>query len=167
MLKRLKDIEGKNEQQLDLIKDQGDRQLNLIGKINAERIKLIEFYDKTKIKAKNVADKINKVIKKILNIKDRDDDKPRLAYYCSDKTADHFDRYIDLNEFGKKTQNGLISLNEAKKQQAKMLSKIDKLKNHNVKGEKRIKFKNDVLKNVKTIFNARLDIIEGSEDGVF
>ena len=46
LLKRLKNIEGKNEQQLDLIKDQGDRQLDLIGKINVEKIKLIEFYDK-------------------------------------------------------------------------------------------------------------------------
>ena len=46
LLKRLKNIEGKNKQQLDLIKDQGDRQLDLIGKINAEKIKLIESYDK-------------------------------------------------------------------------------------------------------------------------
>ena len=46
LLKRLKNIEGKNKQQLDLIKYQGDRQLDLIGKINAEKIKLIEFYDK-------------------------------------------------------------------------------------------------------------------------
>ena len=44
MLKRLKNIEGKNEQQLDLIRDQGDRQLDLIGKINADKTKAIEFY---------------------------------------------------------------------------------------------------------------------------
>ena len=30
LLKRLKNIEGKNEQQLDLIRDQGDKQLDLI-----------------------------------------------------------------------------------------------------------------------------------------
>ena len=30
LLKRLKNIEGKNEQQLDLIRDQGDKQLGLI-----------------------------------------------------------------------------------------------------------------------------------------
>ena len=36
LLKRLKKIEGKNEQQLELIKDQGDKQLNLINKSNLE-----------------------------------------------------------------------------------------------------------------------------------
>ena len=36
LLKRLKNIEGKNEQQLELIKDQGDKQLNLINKSNLE-----------------------------------------------------------------------------------------------------------------------------------
>ena len=34
LLKRLKNIKGKNEQQLDLIKDQRDRQLDLISKGN-------------------------------------------------------------------------------------------------------------------------------------
>ena len=34
LLKRLKNVKGKNEQQLDLIRDQGDRQLDLISKGN-------------------------------------------------------------------------------------------------------------------------------------
>ena len=37
LLKRLKNIEGKNEQQLELIKNQGEKQLNLINKSNLER----------------------------------------------------------------------------------------------------------------------------------
>ena len=40
-LKRLKNIEGKNEKQLDLIRDQGGRQLDLIWRINTEKIKPI------------------------------------------------------------------------------------------------------------------------------
>ena len=36
-LKRLKNNEGKNEQQLELIKSQGERQLNLINKSNLEK----------------------------------------------------------------------------------------------------------------------------------
>ena len=39
MLKRLKNIEGKNEQQLDLIKDQRDKQLGLINKLNGDKTK--------------------------------------------------------------------------------------------------------------------------------
>ena len=46
LLKRLKNIEGKNEQQLDLVKEQGKRQSGLIGKINTDSIKPIKFYDK-------------------------------------------------------------------------------------------------------------------------
>ena len=40
-LKRLKTIEGKNEQQLDLIRDQNENQLDLIGKINTDKTKKI------------------------------------------------------------------------------------------------------------------------------
>ena len=36
LLKRLKNIEGKNEQQLELIKYQGEKQLNLFNKSNLE-----------------------------------------------------------------------------------------------------------------------------------
>ena len=118
----------------------------MIGKINAEKIKPIEFYGKKNKEVKNLTDKINKAIKKIKKIKDREDDEPRFAYYCSDKTVNNFDRYINLNEFGKEIQNGIISLDEAKKQQDGMLSKISKLENYNVKGEERINFKNGVLK---------------------
>ena len=65
MLKRLKNIEGKNEQQLDLIRDQGDRQLNLIGRINTEKIKSIGFFDKENKDAQKLGKNINDVIKKV------------------------------------------------------------------------------------------------------
>ena len=37
LLKRLENIEGKNEQQLELIKNQGEKQKNLTNKGNLER----------------------------------------------------------------------------------------------------------------------------------
>ena len=43
LLKSLKNIAGKNEQQLDLIKEQGDKQLDLLGKINVDKTKAVEF----------------------------------------------------------------------------------------------------------------------------
>ena len=45
-LKRLKDIEGKNEQQLEAIKDLGEKQLNAIEKQNKNKAKTIEKDDK-------------------------------------------------------------------------------------------------------------------------
>ena len=43
LLKRLKNIEGKSNQQLDLIKDQGDRQLGFINKLGTDKIKTLIF----------------------------------------------------------------------------------------------------------------------------
>ena len=43
MLKRLKNIEDKTDNQLRAIEDQGDRQLNLIDNINNRRNKSIGF----------------------------------------------------------------------------------------------------------------------------
>ena len=43
LLKRLKNIEDKTDNQLDLIRDQGDRQLDLIGKTDINKIKSIGF----------------------------------------------------------------------------------------------------------------------------
>ena len=167
LLKRLKNIEGKTEQQLDLIRDQGDRQLDLIGKISADKIKPIEFFDKKNTETKEVAEKINKAIKKIKRIKNKKDDNPKFTYYSSDRSADYIDIYTDLNGFGEDIYNGLISLDEAKRQQIKILSKINKLKNHNVKSEKNKNFKEGVLKNLNVPYNARLDIIEGFENKIF
>ena len=61
----------------------------------------------------------------------------------------------------------MISLDEAIRQQNKMLSEIEKLENHNTKSEANKKFRNEVLKNIKLVYNVRLDIIEGFENGLF
>ena len=48
-----------------------------------------------------------------------------------------------------------------------MLSKIESLKNHKVKTENNRIFKKEILKNVRIVYNARLDIIEGFEKEIF
>ena len=178
LLKRLENIEDKTDNQLDLIRDQGDKQLdlikdqsnkqlNLIGKISSEKINPIEFYDKKNKEAVDLAKKVNNAVKKILKSKDKDDKEPRFIYYRSDGTPDSFDRYINLKEFGNEIADRKISLNEAIKQQAKMLSKIESLENHNVKVENNKIFEKEILKNVRIVYNARLDIIEGFEKEFF
>ena len=67
LLKRLKNIEGKKEQQLEAIRDQGDRQLDLIGRINTDKTEKIGFYDKGNKKAVELVNKINKVIRENRN----------------------------------------------------------------------------------------------------
>ena len=62
--KRLKNIEGKNEQQLELIKNQGEKQLNLINKNNLEKeSKLLEIQCYLNPEAKILMDEINQEIK--------------------------------------------------------------------------------------------------------
>ena len=62
-----------------------------------------------------------------------------------------------------KYQIHFFFLNEPIKQQTKMLSKVEKLENHNVKTENNRIFKKEILKKVRIVYNARLDIIDGFE----
>ena len=59
-LNSLKNIEGKNEQQLDLIRDQGDKQLNLIGRIKTDKTKATEFGNERNKKLRELKDRIKK-----------------------------------------------------------------------------------------------------------
>ena len=57
LLKRLKNIEGKNEQQLDLIRDQGDKQLEKIAQIKSDNKEAVNFYSGTNKEIKKLVDK--------------------------------------------------------------------------------------------------------------
>ena len=57
-MKRLKNIESKNENQLDMIRDQNEKQLDLIGKINADKTKKIGYYS---VKNKATIDLVDKI----------------------------------------------------------------------------------------------------------
>ena len=50
LLKRLKNIEGKTDNQLDLIRDQGDKQLDLISEANTDRTNSIGLQNEESIK---------------------------------------------------------------------------------------------------------------------
>ena len=58
LLKRLKNIESKSENQLDMIRDQNEKQLDLIGKINADKTKKIGYYS---VKNKATIDLVDKI----------------------------------------------------------------------------------------------------------
>ena len=60
-MKKLKNIEGRNEQQLELMKNQAEKQLNLLNKSNKESKKL-EIQSALNTEAKKLIDKIKKDI---------------------------------------------------------------------------------------------------------
>ena len=61
-LKRLKNIESKNESQLDLIRDQNEKQVDVTGKINTDKTKRSGYYN---VKNKTAVDLVNKIRKAI------------------------------------------------------------------------------------------------------
>ena len=74
---------------------------------------------------------------------------------------------MDLREFGRDIQNGLITIDEPKKLQKDMKKEIDNLKNYSPKSDKTKNDKNKVLKNVKLPYNGIKKVIKGFEDGDF
>ena len=67
LLKRLKNIEDKNDNQLDAIRDQGDRQLDLIMKSYIRKTNSIKFENEDYEKLRDLAKYIKSEIKKIVN----------------------------------------------------------------------------------------------------
>ena len=69
LLKRLKNIEGKNEQQLEVIKDQGEKQLNVIEKQGEKNLKVINEQEKKLKKIKNQKEELIKKVEEEKNQK--------------------------------------------------------------------------------------------------
>ena len=71
LLKRLKNIEGKNEQQLEAIKDPGERQLEAISSYGAtNKSQKIEFDSEKNQETKELVDEV-KEIEKVEKIKQK------------------------------------------------------------------------------------------------
>ena len=157
-MKRLKNIEGKNEQQLGLIGNQEERQLDLIGEINTDKTKSTGFYDRKNTDVIALANKINKTIEKI--------DSKKFVFVPSKGDPYDFNKYIHLNQFGNNIYSGKTLLNKAKNEQYEMLDLTNKLKGYNA-GEKKKKSKNEFLRNTKKVYTTRIDIITAFEDGTF
>ena len=143
LLKRLKKTEGKNEVQLQAIKDQGEKQLREnINKSNT--LKVID-----EIRRKNAdANKILLDIKKI----DETLDDAELVCTKTDGTKYDFNRFLSSLKFIEKIHNYEITLHEAKNDQTELGILINKLNNnYNPKIQKKVKEKNDVLKSARKV----------------
>ena len=92
LLKRLKNIEGKNEQQLEAIRDEGEKQLDAIGKYDVNRSQRIRFSNEEDKKAVELVGKIDKIIQLNRN----------KSFVCthSNRTKYDFNEYRDINQYG-------------------------------------------------------------------
>ena len=135
LLKRLKNIEGKNEQQLEAIKDQGEGQLEAISSYNATKIdqkkKEIEFNNKKNQEAKEIVDDVNKII--------RENKYKKFACSHSNETLYNFNTFSDIKQLGNDIFNGNVSIKEVKDDQDEMKKEIIGLESYNPIKEQRIK----------------------------
>ena len=159
LLKRLKNIESKNENQLGLIKDQNEKQLDLIGKTNTDRTKRIGYYN---VKKKTAVDLVNKIRKAI-----RENRNKNFVCTHSNGTQYDFNQYIDLNQFGNEIFSDEISIEDARNEQDNMKILINKLKNYGPSNPKKIKFRQEVLDNAQKLYNIRNNIINAFENKIF
>ena len=154
LLKRLKNIEGKNEQQLDLTRDQGDRQLDLIGRTNTNRTKSIGSQNE---RLNRLEFEIREKEEKIKELK-KDKKQTPFVYTTTDYTTYDFSRYTHLLNFAEDVYKKFLLFDEAKDEQKHMPKEIKELeKRINPKTgsgpkEKNMKKMQYVVKKMERIF---------------
>ena len=139
-MRRLKNIEGKNEQQLVAVKDQGEKQLDII---KDPGLPMMFKDEKNSVKNKPIFETIievsknknaKKEAKKIEETGEKIDYNDSNNWIAKSGGID-FSGYMDTGLFAKRIFNDSFSLEKAEKMQDKMKSKITKLKNYNPRTE--------------------------------
>ena len=120
-MKRLKNIEDKNEQQLEAIKDEGEKQLDAIIKDYSAKKKLGIFDDKNQ-KAIELISKINE----IRNVNKKVDYK-KLLWAHSNGRIYNFNGFTKIEDLENEIYRGHISIKQAKNEQNKMEKLISDL----------------------------------------
>ena len=96
-MKRLTNIEGKNKDQLDAIKDQGERQLEGISSYSAtNEPHRIEFGDRNNQESRKLVDEIKRI--------NRENKNKKFVCFHSNGTPYNFNKLREINQFG----NGIL-----------------------------------------------------------
>ena len=160
LLKKLKNIEGKNEQQLEAIRNQGERQLEAIRDFSVTSSpKEIKFSGEENEEQKALINEI-KVI-------DRKSSSKSFAMVHPNKKLYDFNMFKSLGQFASHIYNNFITIKDAKEEQDELVSKIRDLTEYIVRIQERVKQKQKILKNVKQLFETRDKIIDSFQNGVF
>ena len=124
-MKKLKNIEGKNEEQLKAIKDQGKKQLEEIKNINvgSKPLKTISFFS-------SLSEKAKKLMNKIKVIDDWLETAQLICAKTDGKTKYDFNKFTFPLKFTSKIYHCNLTLQEAKDDQEKLEILIKKLNNN-------------------------------------
>ena len=157
MLQRFKNIEEKTDNQLNLIRDQGDKQLDKINRITFEKI------DGAKFSIEKSGDEIRK--------KSKENDNKKYMYTTTNNTPFNFGEY-NIRLMGSRFSTRDLTLDEAKDEQETMPKKIEDLKSRANPKRGRVIIENkksmkEVIKNAEDLYETRrqiINILEGKEE---
>ena len=117
LLKRLKNVEDKADNLLDLIRDQDDKQLDLIGNFNTGR-KRIGFENKrVSMLKKETDDKENEIVANRNSEKQEERDKAVFNFTASDRIIYYFSDYTNLMKFAQNIYTKKLSFERAEEEQ--------------------------------------------------
>ena len=141
MFKKLKNIKDKNEEQLQVNKDQGEKQLKELENIDkGKTLKAIDEISKKNIEANKLLPKFRKLNWELENVE--------LVCTKTDGIKYDFNRFSLPLKFIEKIYNYEITLNEAIEKQTK-LRVNKKLNNYGPRNSEKIEEKNRVLESAK------------------
>ena len=148
LLKKLKNIEDKNEQLLK-IKDQ------------TENIKEVNDFvgEPLSPQAKALIEKIT--------VMQKDVDYRKLTLRGDNKVTYDFSDYKTFNELFRDLYYKNMTINDAEMKQNKFNTMRVALNNYSTKDKKYIKAKNSLINNAKNFYEGRKKIIEGFKEGIF
>ena len=155
LLKKLKNIEDKNEKQIQVIKDQGEKQLQKLK--NIDKNKTLKIIDKIS-KKNNEANKILSEFKKIDKTLENAD---LVCAKTDNKTKYDFNCFSLPLKFIEKIHNYEITLDEAINDQTELNVLINKLNNdYTPRNTEKIEEKKRVSESARKLQNARKYIID-------
>ena len=160
LLKRLKNIERKNEQQLQAIRDQGEKQLEAISSYGTtNKSQQIEIDSEKNQEAKELVDEVKEISRKNKH-------KKSLCFHSNGILYD-FNKFRDIKQLGNDIFNGCLPIKQANDEKDDMKEEITKLEDYNPTSDKRIKFREEILHDAKELFEIRSRVIQAFEDGIF
>ena len=162
LLKRLRIIEVKNEEQLKAIEDQRKKQLDAIKNIKTDWKSLeTSFFSELSPEA-------NKIVRWAKKEKKNTIDSEILVCVKIDRTIFNFSIFKNSLEFASNIYHeGKTSFKDASISQYRIFSLLNDLKEFNLKKLDKIKSKEEILIYAETLYNNRNIVIKTFKDGVF
>ena len=162
LLKKLKNIEGKNEEQLKAIEDQGKKQLEEIKNINvgSKPLKAISFFS-------TISEEAKKLMERIKVIDDWLETAQLVCTKTDGKTKYNFRKFAFPVKFASKIYRRDLTLQKARDNQQDLQILINNLNNnYNPTSQLKIKEKDDALKSEKRLIVIREGINNAFKKGV-